>query len=333
MTAGGKPRRIKTAAARSADEGTLHRTGMNHSVVRRPMGRRKSRYITAYLMLLPAVVLVFIFSYLPIYGVLIAFKDYDPFLGVMGSPWVGGANFRFLFEDPYFAQLIRNTLAFSLYGFLAGFCLPLVFALMINEAAGRWFKSLVQTVSYMPFFVSTVVICGMVKSFLSYDGVLNSALGLIGAPRMNLLSDAGWFRPICAITTVWQTLGWNSIIYLAAISGVDRELIDAARIDGCRRHQLTWHVTLPGTLPTVMTMFILSMGTFVSAPTELILLLYTPLTYETGDVLGTYIYRIGILGGSYEIAATVGLISNVISMMLLILFNRLSRAATEQSLW
>ena len=284
-------------------------------------------------MLLPAAVLVFIFCYLPIYGILIAFKHYDPALGIMGSPWAGGEHFRFLFEDLYFWQLFRNTLVFSLYGFIAGFCLPLVFALMINEVGCRWFKSLVQTISYMPFFVSTVVVCGMVKSFLSYDGILNNVLELLNVQKLNLLSDARWFRPVCAQITIWQTVGWNSIIYLAAISGIDQELVDAARIDGCRRHQLIWHVVIPGILPTIMVMFILSMGTFISAPTELILLLYTPLTYETGDVLGTYVYRIGIRGGSYEIAAAVGLISNILSMLLLILFNRLSRATTEQSLW
>lgn len=297
------------------------------------LGREVRKYTVVYLMIAPAIVLVLIFSYIPMYGVLIAFKDYEPLRGIMGGEWVGLKNFRFLFSDPYFYQLVRNTLVFSVYNFLVGFIMPILFALAINEIWHKRFRQFVQVVSYMPYFVSTVVICGMAKSFLSFDGALNSVLSAMGLQRVNLLSDAGWFRPICALTTLWQTVGWNSIIYVAAISGIDLQLIDAARVDGCKRLQLIYHVIIPGILPTIMVMFILSMGTFISAPTELILLLYSPLTYETGDVLGTYIHRIGIQGGSYQIAAAIGLISNFISMLLLIVFNWLSRRTTEQSLW
>ena len=316
---------------------------MTCRVVRRPfyyrhrevIGLRRTlkRYGFAYLMLIPAVVITFVFCYIPIYGILITFKDYDPLLGVWKSEWVGLHHFKTLFADPYFLQLIRNTLTFSFYGFITGFFLPIAYALLINEAKNRCFNRYIQTVSFMPYFISTVVICGALKSFLAYDGGLNAILSRFGAQQTSYLSDAGYFRLICILTTVWQTTGWNSIIYIAALSGIDPNLIDAAKIDGCHRHQLLWHVTIPGILPTIIIMLILSMGSFVSAPTELILLLYSPLTYETGDVFGTYVYRMGISGGAYEMASAVNLIANLISMTLLILFNRISRKTSEYALW
>lgn len=292
-----------------------------------------SRYGMAYVMLIPAIVLTFVFCYIPIYGILIIFTDYDPLLGVWGSRWIGFEHFEALFADPYFLQLIRNTLAFSLYGFVAGFFLPIAFALLMNEVRNRFFSRCFQTISFMPYFVSTVVICGALKTFLAYDGGLNAMLSHLGVASVSYLSDARYFRLICILTVIWQTTGWNSIIYLAALSGIDQNLIEAARIDGCNRRQLMWHVTIPGILPTVVIMLILSMGSFVSAPTELILLLYSPLTYETGDVLGTYVYRMGIRGGAYEMASAVNLISNLVSMLLLVLFNWLSRRISEYALW
>lgn len=292
-----------------------------------------SRYGIAYMMLIPAIVLTFVFCYIPIYGILITFKDYDPLLGVWGSKWIGFENFETLFEDPYFSQLVRNTLIFSFYSFIAGFFLPILFALLINEVRNKFFNRCFQTISFMPYFVSTVVICGALKTFLAYDGGLNTFLSHFGFESTSYLSDARYFRLICILTVIWQTTGWNSIVYLAALSGIDQNLLEAAKIDGCNRYHLLRHVTIPGILPTVVIMLILSMGSFVSAPTELILLLYSPLTYETGDVLGTYVYRMGIRGGAYEIASAVNLISNLVSMMLLILFNWLSRKISEYALW
>lgn len=297
------------------------------------MRKKLSRYGIAYVMLIPAIVLTFVFCYIPIYGILITFKDYDPLLGVWGSKWIGFENFETLFADPYFSQLVRNTIIFSIYSFIAGFFLPIAFALLINEVRNKFFNRCFQTISFMPYFVSTVVICGALKTFLAYDGGLNAILSHFGFESASYLSDARYFRLICILTVIWQTTGWNSIVYLAALSGIDQNLIEAAKIDGCNRYHLLRHVTIPGILPTVVIMLILSMGSFVSAPTELILLLYSPLTYETGDVLGTYVYRMGIRGGAYEIASAVNLISNLVSMMLLILFNWLSRKISEYALW
>lgn len=297
------------------------------------MRKMLSRYGIAYVMLIPAIVLTFVFCYIPLYGILITFKDYDPLLGVWGSEWIGFEHFEVLFADPYFSQLVRNTIIFSFYGFIAGFFLPIVFALLLNEVSNKFLNHCFQTISFMPYFVSTVVICGALKTFLAYDGGLNVMLSHFGVRSIGYLSDARYFRLICILTVIWQTTGWNSIIYLAALSGIDKSLIDAAKIDGCNRYQLLWHVTLPGILPTVVVMLILSMGSFVSAPTELILLLYSPLTYETGDVLGTYVYRMGIRGGAYEMASAVNLISNLVSMLLLIFFNWLSRKISEYALW
>ena len=200
------------------------------------MRKLLSRYGIAYGMLVPAIVLTFIFSYIPIYGILITFKDYDPLLGVWSSEWLGFQHFEALFADPYFFQLIRNTLVFSFYSLIAGFFLPLVFALLINEVKHNFFKRCFQTISFMPYFVSTVVICGTLKSFLAYDGGLNAILSFFGGDSVNFLSDARYFRLICILITIWQTTGWNSIIYLAALSGIDPHLIEAAKLDGCRRH-------------------------------------------------------------------------------------------------
>lgn len=287
----------------------------------------------AYLMLLPAMVLTFVFAYIPMYGVVIGFKEYNAMRGILGSQWVGAKHFIDFFNNPYFLVLLRNTLSFSLYGFLTGFPLPIVLALLLNEVRHTRFKKTVQTISYMPYFISTVVVCGMLKSFLSYDGLFNVLGGVFGAKAVSFLSEPMYFQSICVWTGVWQGVGWNSIIYMAALSGIDQQLYEAARIDGCNRFGQAIHVTLPGIVPTIVILLILTMGSFISAPTGTILLLYTPLTYETADVFGTYNYRIGIRGGKFDYTAAIGLVSSVVSLMMILFFNWLSRKTTEQSLW
>lgn len=299
----------------------------------RALQRSIKRHWMAYLMLLPAVVLLFVFAYIPMYGLVIAFKNYKPNFGILGSPWVGFKHFETFFSSAHFPVLLRNTIAISLYSLLAGFPAPILLALMLNEVRCLRYKKAVQTISYIPYFISTVVICGMLKSFLSYDGVFNAMRQVFGKSPINFLSEPKYFRSIIVWASVWQCVGWNSIIYMAALSSIDQQLYEAARIDGCGRLRQTLYVTLPGLVPTIVILLILSLGSLLSVSTDTILLLYTPMTYETGDVFGTYVFRKGIRGGEYDFSTAVGLIETVVNFIILVVFNQISRKVTEQSLW
>lgn len=287
----------------------------------------------AYWMLLPAIVLIFIFSYLPMYGITIAFKAYKPIRGIVGSDWVGFQYFTQFFSSPSFLKLLRNTLHISLYTLLIGFPAPILLALMINEIHCSGYRRVVQTITYMPYFISTVVICGILKNFLSYDGVFNAVRLLFGVEPISFLSNSKMFPSIIVWSGVWQNIGWNSVIYIAALSAIDPQLYEAARIDGCNRLGQTYHITLPGILPTIVILLILNVGTLMTVSSDKILLLYTPLTYETGDVFGTYVYRKGIRGGDYSYSTVVGLFQNIVNFLLLIGCNALSKKVTEESLW
>ena len=291
------------------------------------------RHWAAYLMLIPAVVLLFIFSYIPMYGIVIAFKNYKPQLGIWGSPWVGLAHFAKFFTSAHFPVLLRNTLSISVYSLLAGYPCSIILALLLNEVRCAKYKKVVQTISYMPYFISSVVVCGMLKSFLSYDGMFNALNNLTGREPISLLSEPKYFQHIIVWAGVWQGMGWNSIIYMAALSAIDTQLYEAARIDGCGRMRQAWHVTIPGIMPTVIMLLIMSVGSILTVGTDNILLLYNPMTYETGDVFGTYTYRLGIRGGQYDYTAAVGLAETVVGFIMIIIVNWISRKTTEQSLW
>ena len=291
------------------------------------------QHYLAYLMLVPAVVLIFIFSYIPMYGILIAFKNYKPKMGILGSPWVGFEHFKTFFTGVFFPRLLRNTLWISIYGSVIGYPMPIILALLLNEVMHVRYKKVIQTISYMPYFISTVVICGMLKSFLSYDGLFNALNALTGRSAINFLSEPRYFPSIVVWSGLWQSIGWNSIIYMSALSNIDQQLYEAARIDGCGRLRKAWHVTIPGLMPTFIILLILGMGSIFSVDSDKILLLYGPQTYETGDVFGTYVYRIGIKGGEYDFAEAVGLCQTVVGFVLLIVVNQIARKTTEQSLW
>ena len=291
------------------------------------------RNYQAYLMVLPSIVLIFIFAYIPMYGILMAFENYRAQLGVLGSKWVGLYHFKDFLTSPHSLNVIRNTLFISVYSLLVGFPCPIILALLLNEVRCQAYKRTVQTISYMPYFISNVVICGMIKSFMSYDGVFNQITAMFGMAPKSFLSDPALFPSVIVFSDLWQCIGWTSIIYMAALAGIDPDLYEAAHIDGCGRLRQMWHITLPGIVPTIITLLILSIGGLLGANSGKILLLYSPLTYETGDVIGTFIYRRGLQGGDFSYSTAVGLFQTVINFLLLIFANWFSNKTTETSLW
>ncbi|MDR2078515.1 MAG: ABC transporter permease subunit, partial [Treponema sp.] len=247
------------------------------------------------MMILPVVVYYILFSYLPMYGVVIAFKDYRPGRGIWGSRWVGLEHFKQFFGGFFFVRLLRNTLLISVYSLVWGFPVPIIFALILNEFKDGVFKRSIQTITYLPHFISVVVICGMIVNFLSpANGIVNIVLEKLIGKRIGFLNESGWFRGIYVGSGIWQGFGWNSIIYLAALSGIDMNLYEAAKIDGAGRLRQIRHISLPGIMPTVVTLFILSVGNLMSVGFEKIILLSNPAIYETADVISTYVYRMGI---------------------------------------
>lgn len=293
---------------------------------------RQNKYV--YLLAIPVVLYYLIFCYGPMCGVVIAFKQYTPSKGLFGGDWVGLRYFQEFFASKYCFRLIRNTLLISFYGVLLGFPAPIIFALLLNEVRGNRFKKTIQTITYLPHFISLVVICGMITDFFSTNGILTRVLHTLGGPKTNYLGDAKYFRAIYIATDIWQGVGWGSIIYLAALAGIDQEQYEAAVIDGAGRWKQMLHVTLPGIAPTIIIMLIMRIGQVMSVGYEKIILLYNPATYETADVISSFVYRRG-LGNSFEYSYTtaVGLFQSVVNLILLVSANALSRRFTDTSLY
>lgn len=286
-----------------------------------------------YLMLIPVVAYYIVFYYVPMYGLQIAFKDFSPGLGLWESPWVGFQHFESFFNSYYFWRLLRNTLLLSFYELLFGFPAPIILALLLNELRSVVFKRAVQTITYMPHFISIVVISGMLVDFLARDGLINIVLSWFGVEPIAFLGESSWFRTIFVSSNIWQSVGWGSIIYLSAMSGIDPSLYEAAKVDGASRWKQTMHITLPGIMPTVIILLILQIGTLMSVGTEKILLLYNSTTYETADVIGTFVYRKGILESDFSYSSAVGLFNSVINFILLISANAISRRTSDTKLW
>ncbi|WP_214628155.1 ABC transporter permease [Paenibacillus agaridevorans] len=289
-----------------------------------------------FLLLLTVPVLIYfvIFHYVPMYGIIIAFKQFRPLDGILSSSWAGVQNFQLFFDSIYFWRLLKNTLLISLYSLFWGFPAPIIFALLLNELKNRYFKRMVQTISYLPHFISIVVIAGMIVTFTNpLDGIINLALVKLGFAPIGFLNDPDWFRTIFVSSGIWQTFGWGSIIYLAAIAGINPQLYEAAEIDGANRWKKVMHITLPSIIPTIIILLILNVGNLMDVGFEKVLLLYNPATYETADVIGTFVYRRGILNSDFSFAAAVNLFNNVINIILLVSVNRISRKVSETSLW
>ena len=285
-------------------------------------------------MLIPVVIFFAVFSYYPLYGILIAFKDYSISRGILGSPWAGLRYFRQFFSSPYFGRLLRNTVLISVYSLLWGFPIPILFALLLNEFKDGKFKRVIQTVSYLPHFISLVVICGiLIDIFSPQGGVVNSLLYSLTGKRINFFGEPEWFRTMYVGSGVWQEFGWNSIIYLAAITGINPDLYEAARIDGAGRLRQIWHVTLPGIKPTILTLLILNLGNIMSVGYEKIILLYSPTTYETADVISIYVYRTGLLSQQYSYAGAVGLFNSAINIAILVLCNFAGKKLFGVGIW
>lgn len=291
------------------------------------------RHKWLYLMFLPVLLYYICFSYIPIYGLQVAFKDYNLGLGISGSPWAGLKHFAAFFRGPFFGRTFTNTIALSLYTILICFPAPILFALLLNEVRGSMFKRTLQTVSYLPHFISLVVICGIIKDFTKADGLINNIIAFCGGVPTTMLTKPENFRRIYVISELWQTIGWNSIIYLTALSGVDPTLYDAAAIDGAGRLKRVLTITIPCIMPTIIIMFILRIGQFMSVGYEKILLLYNSNIYETADVISTFVYRKGLLESNFSFSAAVGLFNSVINFVLVVSVNKISSRLSETSLW
>jgi len=292
------------------------------------------RNITLYFFLLPAIAYYAVFHYAPMYGALIAFQDYNPFRGMGGSPWVGVKHFKDFFGGVYFFRLVRNTLMLSTYGLIFGFPMPIIFALLLNEVKSKKFRTAVQTISYMPHFISIVILCGLIVQFLSPNtGLIAKFIEIIVGHPINVLEISGWFRPIYIISGIWQGMGWGSIIYFAALTSINPSLYEAADIDGASRIQKMAHISLPGLLPTMVTLLILDLGRLLNVGFEKVLLLYRNSTYETADVISTYVYRSGLIAQQYSFSAAVGLFNSAVGLILVLASNYAARRVAKQSLW
>lgn len=284
-------------------------------------------------MILPVLAFYIIFHYVPMYGVIIAFKNFTPGLGIMDSPWVGLQNFTEFFTGMYFFRIVKNTLIISVTSIVVGFPAPIIFALLLNELKNQKFKKVVQTVTYMPHFISLVVVCGMILQFTKDTGVISYALQLIGIPAKSMLNYPENFVPIYVISGLWQEIGWGSIIYLSAIAGIDQQLYEAAQIDGASRFRQVINITIPAIMPTIMVMLILRLGNIMSVGFEKIILLYNPAIYSTADVISSFTYRKGLQEFSWSYSTAVGLFNSVINFVFLLTSNWLSKKFNEQSLW
>ena len=293
---------------------------------------KKSRYL--YLMIAPVVIWYIVFCYAPMFGLVIAFKEYDMYEGIAKSPFIGLLQFKNFFSSIYFWRLIRNTFLISFYGLIFGFPAPIILALLFNELKDGRFKKVTQTISYLPHFISTVIIVGMFTTFLAPEtGLINNIIELLGGQRIYFLSEPRYFRSLYIILDIWRSVGWGSIIYLAALSNVETELYEACVIDGGGYWRQLFHITLPGIAPTVVIMLILRIGQLMTVGYETIILMYSPSTYETGDVISTYVYRVGLIDSNYSFSSAVGMFNSIISMTLLVCANSISKRFGETSLW
>lgn len=290
---------------------------------------------TLYFLVLPVLVYYIMFHYKTMYGAVIAFQDYIPRKGIAGSEWVDFENFIRFFQSPYFWRLLKNTLLISFYGLLFGFPAPIILALMLNEVHHKRYKKAIQTITYLPHFISLVVVTGMIKNFTQSTGLINDLIMLFGGTRSSLMQDPNLYRTIYIVSDIWQGVGWGSIIYLSALSGVDQQLYEAASIDGADRFKQMINVTLPCIAPTIIIiiMLIMRMGQLLGTGYEKTILMYNEAVYETADVIASYIYRTGILERNWSYSTAIGLFNSAINLLMIIMANKISKKLSETGLW
>ncbi len=286
-----------------------------------------------YLMILPCLIMFVLFYYMPMYGVIISFKDYDMLDGIMGSSWVGFEHFSKFFRSHYFWRLVRNTLSLGFLNMIWNFWPPIVLALLMNEVKNVPFKKTVQTVTYLPYFVPIVVVVGMMQELLGGTGVINNALASIGIDRINFLDKHELFKPLYIATDIWQRTGWGTIVYMAALSGVDQQLYEAAYLDGANRFQRIWNIAIPGILPTITIMLILNAAQVVNVGYEKVYLMQTPSLYETSDVINTFVYREALSKKKFDYGTAIGLLNSVAATLIMIVTNKTVDKLNGTALW
>jgi len=291
------------------------------------------RNYVLYLMVLPVIIYYIIFCYVPMYGVIIAFLDYDPGWGILESDWVGFDNFVRFFTGPYFKRTMLNTIRISFSSLVFGFPAPIIFALLINEVKNKHFSKTIKTATYLPHFISMVVICGMIRDFTGANGIITQLYVKLGGNDVAMLSDKNLFLPIYVISEIWQSVGWDSIIYIAALTGINQELYEACSIDGGGKWKQTIHVTIPGIMPTIIIMLILRLGGILGVGHEKIILLYNDMIMDKADVISSYVYRSGLVDRDFSFATAVGLFNSIVNIIFLVAANTISRKVTDSSLW
>ncbi len=292
----------------------------------------KHKYM--YLMLVPAIVYYVLFHYMPMYGIVIAFKDFKPLLGIMDSPWVGFEHFEQLFGLDKFFEVTWNTISISLIRLFWGFPFPIIIALMLNELRSMRLKRTIQTAIYVPHFISWIILGGIMVNILSMEnGVVNGIIKMLGFEPIGFLTDEEFFVPTLVVSMIWKTFGWNTIIYLAALAGIDPQLYEAATVDGASRWKQLLHITLPSITPIIVVVLILRIGGLMQAGFEQVFVLYHPGVYRTADIIDTYVYRIGLEEGKFELATAVGLFKSIINFILIVLANKFSRMLGEEGVY
>ncbi|MDF2673986.1 MAG: transporter permease subunit [Clostridiales bacterium] len=313
---------------------SVKKTMINTHTLRKSISKEFFKHYQLYIMLLLPISWYIIFQYLPMYGIQIAFKNFNPIKGIIGSPWVGLKNFNRFFSSFYFWNLIWNTISLNIYSLIVGFPIPIVLAIIVNEIKGKHFKKVLQNITYIPHFLSVVVVVGMLYIFLSpQTGLINILLKNLGFQSVAFMEKAEWFKTIYVFSDVWQEAGWTSIIYIAALAGVDASIYEAAIVDGASRFQRIIYVSIPSILPTIIILLILRIGQLMNVGFEKVLLMQNSLNMSSSDVISTFIYRYGVQQGEYSYTAAVGLFNSLINFTVLILANTVAKRKSESSLW
>ena len=303
------------------------------------LGTYLKRNYDLYLLLIPALIFVLIFNLVPMYGILLAFKDYNmfaadsPFMSILASPWAGLEHFKKIFSRPEFLNAMRNTIIISVAKIVFVFPVPIIFAILLNEVKSTRFQKGLQTIVYLPHFLSWAVVAGIFVSLLGSTGMVNSFLESLGYEKVKFLMDNSLFRPILIISDAWKEFGWSSIIYFAAIAGLVQECFEAAEVDGANRFQQIWYVMIPGLIPTIVLMLITRVGNIMDAGFSQVFAMYNPTVYETGDIIGTYIYRVGLGKMDFSMGTAVGLFNSIIALVLVVSSNAAAKKMTGKSIW